>query len=259
VQTAATRFVILSAARTGSTLLHYMLASHPGVFAAGEIFNPVERKQGVIAWCDPSDPHAAINTDENLLEWRETEPKRFVDELIKATEAWGGYQVIGFKWHYWDPLPEEAAAQHLFADTSIRVIHLKRRNLLRQVVSYQRALQTEQWVRLRGQAPVELPVISLPIEKLLPEIAAIEAKEHEYERGMRGHPILDLYYEDLAQDPQAVGRQVLKFLGVEPSAELSILTEKTNADSLRDAIIDYDELKEKFQATLRRYATFFED
>jgi hypothetical protein len=76
---------------------------------------------------------------------------------------------------------------------------------------------------------------------------------------MSGHPILDLYYEDLAQAPQAVGRQVLKFLGVDPSAELSILTEKTNADSLRDTIIDYDELKEKFKATLQRYATFFED
>jgi LPS sulfotransferase NodH len=136
---------------------------------------------------------------------------------------------------------------------------LKRRNLLRQVVSYKRALQTEQWVRLRGEAPLELPAISLPMETLLPEIAAVEAKEHEYERGMRGHPVMDLYYEDLAQDPQAVGRQVLKFLGVEPSTELSILTEKTNADSLRDTIIDYDELKEKFKATLQRYASFFED
>jgi LPS sulfotransferase NodH len=259
VQPAATRFVILSAARTGSTLLHYMLASHPGVFAAGEIFNPVEKEQGIIAWCDPSDPHAAINTDEKLLELRQTQPMRFVQELIKATEAWGGYPVIGFKWHYWEPSPEEAAAQYLFADKSIRVIHLKRRNLLRQVLSFQRAVQTEQWVRLRGEAPLELPAISLPMEKLLPEIAAVEGKEHEYERGMSGHPILNLYYEDLAQDPQAVGRQALEFLGVDPSEEMRVLTEKTNADSLRDAIIDYDELKEKFQATLRRYATFFED
>jgi hypothetical protein len=68
-----------------------------------------------------------------------------------------------------------------------------------------------------------------------------------------------LYYEDLAQDPQAVGRQALEFLGVNPVAELSVPTEKMSADSLRFAITNHDELKEKFKAALRRWDSFFEN
>jgi LPS sulfotransferase NodH len=253
-----TRFVILSAARTGSTLLRYMLASHPGVFAGGEIFNPVEIKRGIISWCELSHEQARINADEKLMRLRESDPVCFVHELIKTTEAWG-YPVIGFKWHYWLPMPEDPAAQHLFADKSLRVIHLKRRNLLRQIVSFERALKTDQWARMPGEAPFELPPIELPIEKAIFDLASLFYAEHDYERCFSGHPMLELYYEDLAQDPQAVGRQALAFLGVNPVAELSVPTEKMGVDSLRFAITNHDELKEKFKAALRRWDSFFED
>jgi LPS sulfotransferase NodH len=258
VEDQPTRFIILSAARTGSTLLRHLLGSHPSVFAGGEVFNVDENTRRAMPWCAHDHERAAINSDANLLRLRDTAPEQFIEQLVSVTHDWG-YPVVGFKWHYWLPDTGEPLARHLTADSGIRIIHLKRRNLLRQFLSYQRAASTNVWARVRGESAQPPPSLNLPPHKVLSHIAEIEAKSREYDECLRGHQILELFYEDLAKDPQAVGTRALEFLGVKSSQELKVLTEKTGVDPLRSAIDNYDELKAEFQLAFDRWSSFFEE
>jgi LPS sulfotransferase NodH len=256
MQPAVTRFIILAAARTGSTLLRELLGSHPGVFAGGEIFNSKLMAQGFIPWFEiaPSEEQARINSDANLNRARQDDPGRFVDELINVTAAFG-YHAIGFKTMYELPNPEDSAGQYLIADKTIRVIHLKRRNLLRRRVSWERALATDKWFQFHGGEAPQLPVITLPITEVVHEFISIEAKQKQYDECFKEHPMLEVFYEDLERDPQAVGARALGFLGIQRDRELKVRLEKTGMDPLRAAVGNYDELK----STLIRWASFFED
>lgn len=257
MQPAATRFIILAAARTGSNLLRELLASHPGVFAGGEVFNFKLIEQGFIPWFEigsPSAEQAEINSNEHLIRLWHGDPGRFIEELMRLTEGWG-YRAIGFKTMYELPNPEDPAGRYLINDKSVRVIHLKRRNLLRRRISWERAVATDKWFQFRGGEAPELPVITLPIQEIIREFVDLEAKQKEYDESFKEHPLLEVFYEDLAQNPQAVGNRALTFLGIVPDRELQVRLEKTGLDPLRAAVGNYDELK----STLVRWASFFEE
>jgi LPS sulfotransferase NodH len=257
VSPAPTRFIILSAPRTGSTFLRGLLGSHPDVFVGGEVFNERLTKEGIIHWFEidlPLDERTKINLDKNLNELRQADPGRFLEELIHATHGWG-FSVIGFTCHYKLPYPADPAGQYLINDKAIRVIHLKRRNLLRRLVSWERALAADRWHWMRGDDSPKLPAITLSMDKIVESIMEMEAKEKEYDECFKAHPVLEVFYEDLAEDPQAVGARALDFLGLKADRELHARTEKTGVDSLRTAVENYDELK----SSLRRWASFFEE
>jgi LPS sulfotransferase NodH len=257
VQPAVTRFIILAAARTGSNLLRELLASQPGVFTGGEVFNYKLIGEGFIPWYEigpPSDERANTNSDQNLIRLWHEEPELFLEKLINVTAAWG-YHAIGFKTMYELPNPEDPAGRYLVGDKSIRVIHLKRRNLLRRRVSWERALATDKWFQFRGSEAPELPVITLPITEVVHEFISIEAKQKQYDECFKEHPMLEVFYEDLERDPQAVGARALSFLGIQPDRELKVRLEKTGVDPLRAAVGNYDELR----SALIRWASFFED
>jgi LPS sulfotransferase NodH len=251
------RFIILSAARTGSNLLRHLLGSHPDIFAGGELFNADLAKQGTIPWYEVgarAPEQEQINSDEELNRLRQADPGRFIEELISITQD-EGYRAIGFKCMYLFPSPEDAAGRYLIADKDIRVIHLKRRNLLRRLLSFERALATDIWYRQRGSEAPELPAITLPIEKVIEDISRTEAWQKEYDERFKEHPLLEIFYEDLAENPQAIAARALNFLGMKASDELAVSLEKTGTDSLRAALKNYDELK----SSLVRWAAFFED
>lgn len=242
-------FVLVATERTGSTLLLQMLNSHPSVAAGGELFNANLIDQGRIVW-----PNHGTLEDSALLELRNTNPIEFIHRLFdEAVQA--GHRAVGFKLMYGHGDGNDVVRDYLAHDTNLRVIHLKRRNLLRRQLSNDRARATGVWHAPVGTPRDPPPAVEIDLERCVTEFIRTQRKQAEYERRFAGHALLELHYEDLAADPVAVAGQALAFLGLEASPELSAQFERIGVDRLRDAIVNYDELKAHF----RRWASFFEE
>ena len=273
------RFIILSGARTGSHMLAAALNSSDSIICFREVYNhhlPIVQ-YGVDGYDEQSEADASL---------RQQNPQAFLRERIFSRHA-QSVDAVGFKWHYrhiWG-LP---ILDTLTSDQELRVIHLRRRNELRTLVSLriaersgswlegeeanpQRAQQsTGRWGALRqavagllggSRAPRE-GGSALGQKRLLLSEEECRAFFNEmahnvgyFEERFAGHRLLTVFYEELLDDWTAVLDALQSFLGVEPRA-LAANTRQQNPEPLRDLIENYDELRNTFAGT--PHAAFFE-
>jgi len=226
------------------------------------LFNNVYFDRAVIPWHESedaiSDDRAKVNVDPELVKMRLSDPVKFMESLFEITRGWG-YRAIGFKFMYWHKhkVRHEVAANYLASDKSIRIVHLKRRNLLRRFLSLRKAEISDLWSLKRDEQkePFAQPPVELPIVTCIEDINTVETKQAEYDERFKNHSVLELFYEDLAHDPLAVGARAVAFLGLEAHRGLDVQYQKIGTESLRDAIVNYDELK----ASIHRWASFFDE
>jgi LPS sulfotransferase NodH len=226
------RFLVLSAARTGSTMLIRLLQSHPDIRCEGEIL-------GARNGNEPPLP------DERLAALREDDPTRFLAEWVYRDP------VAGFKIKYEELMRRdfERIRDWLASERSIKVVHLFRRNRLKRLVS-------ETAVRFDGtygltdpvRAP-EAPRFTLSVEQCLADFAKQERREARFSRLFADHDVLEVLYEDLPLSA------IQRFLGVEPRT-LHTPTLKINPDRISDVLLNYEELREAFRDT--PYADYFD-
>ena len=244
------RYVILSTSRSGTTLLNGLLGSHPDVVAGGELFNDPVIENGIIPWPDPT-----VRRDPELNRLWRREPVALLEHLVNSVE-WPSCQAVGFRLMYGQCETHPEIVDHLFANPSYRIIHLKRRNLLRRYLSNNRAMKTNVWwVGADDTKSYEAPSEKIDLLKCVQDFRRVEDYRVRFDDLFRNHEMLDVYYEDVAADPQAEGARVIEFLGLEPADELRITSRKTGTDKLREAIPNYDELK----SNLNRWLSFFEE
>src|SRR5262250_573283 len=87
----ATRFIVLCAARTGSTMLRHMLNSHPDVRCHGEVMTgSLDALSG-----DDRDPDPSVTRA--LVDRRERDPQDFLEEVVLDP---GPARAVGFKIKY---------------------------------------------------------------------------------------------------------------------------------------------------------------
>jgi LPS sulfotransferase NodH len=225
-----TRFIILSRSRTGSNLLLSLLNSHPNVQAEWEIFARLD-----------GEPH-----DRRLARAFGRQPRR-----IRAK---------GFKLFYYHPLDDNSDAlwRDLVADQALRVIHLKRRNILRCLVSRKIAAQRDAWSAAAdntGEAP-RRKTVSFTTSELQDGFSQTRAWEHMGDRDFRHHRLLSLAYEDMAAQPAATLERVQRFLSL-PPARLNSDMRKQNPEPLSHLIANYDDLKQAFAGS--QWSLFFEE
>jgi len=224
------RFIVLTRSRTGSNLLVSFLNSHPNIYAESEIFS----------WLHGRDH-------------REVLAETFANQpfFIKAK---------GFKIFYYHPQDDDSGAlwQDLLAMPDLHVIHLKRRNILRTLVSRKIAIMADLWTARSSsevRAPKKAPV-TFSMEELREGFEQTRAWEAQGDARFRDHPLLQLTYEDLTTEPNQAFEDVAAFLGVVYKPPRTALR-KQNPESLRKLIGNFDELKAGFQGT--EWASFFED
>ncbi len=246
-------FAIVCADRTGSTLLRGMLNSHPDVYVGGELFNDYI-PDGRIPWQLDSAPTGQDAKDE-LTALRRADPVAFLERLF-GMSAQRGYRVIGFKLMYYHGDRYSAVRDRLRDDTAFRIIHLKRRNLLRRYISEQRARMTGEWSHPSGVDEIQLPEVPLKLKDCLQDFDYVEQQQREYADLFERHDVLEVFYEDLAATPVPVAKRTAAFLGLPTDDwEPRIKYGKTGTDSLRNAISGYHELR----ARIRKWGSFFED
>jgi LPS sulfotransferase NodH len=185
-----TRFVVLSQPRTGSSLLCGSIRWHPQILMHGELLNP---------YYDDDLPREGA--------------ARFRTAMAVTTHA-----AVGCKLHACQPNPDrvewEAAWDELFADPTIKVVHLTRQDTLAQLASWKIADLLDRW---GDQTDVtERPVIRIdPAELAWFRRWNATAYRVRLARLQR-HTILPVTYESLRDQWQATVDAVLRFLGVEP-------------------------------------------
>jgi hypothetical protein len=197
---------------------------------------------------------------------------------------------VGFKYRYGQSSAFPGLLERLADDTGLRVLHLKRHNLLRSLVSAKIVEATGVWFeqrrptlaskfrpsnalgalrhplraanRLRKFLWPKEPAwksrrapVTLSAEECLSQFRLIEEQAAHDDQLFQQHPKLIVYYEDFLHHRDEMFDQVQSFLGVEP-ASLTVTLRRLNPEPLRDLIANYDELYAAFRDSPE--ATFFD-
>lgn len=224
------RFVILGHARTGSNLLRSLLEDHPAVYVLNE-------KVGALRGRTIEEASAGI--------YRRMPP------WIKA---------VGFKLFYYHPLDGDAAAARRWfrALPGMKVIHLRRRNLLRTIVSREIARQTSQWAdvgRSESRESRDKRQVSFTASDLEERFRRIRRWERECPAEFGACPVLDVCFEELAADQDGQMRRVFDFLGLEGGWAVKTSFRRQNPEPVRALVANFDELAAAFAGT--EWAAYF--
>lgn len=245
--TGYTRFIVLGRSRVGSNFLRGLLNSHSQIRVFGEIFQNKES----IGWAMPGYRQSARDTRLFLEQPVDFLEKKVFHQFPPQIAA------VGFKLFYYHARDAQWAPvwQHLQRDEALKVIHIKRRNILKTHLSRQRAMQTDNWVDTSGERKRSAP-LTLSYEECLQDFEQTRRWEEENDDFFAAHDLLEVIYEDLAADYAAAMQRVQHFLGVSPEAPAPE-TYKQSRASLSQAIANYDTLKAEFAGT--PWLSFFTD
>lgn len=246
-----TQAIILTTQRTGSTFLVTCLDSHPDVCCLGELLAG-SRLFRVPDLVYKSRYGTKAYRFLRSGAWYPTRMmRRFLDEARIGSMELGMRPVMAFKVMY-NQIRPPWTLDFLRKRTEIRILHLRRNNLLKVYVSNM-LLTVKRDDRWQPHATAPVAAVSMNISSA----AAIDFVKHavaEYdahERIFRDHPRLALSYETMI-DGQAlraeVARDVCRFLGIADHAMQSNLV-KVNPERLQDMIANYDEFASAIRKT----------
>lgn len=207
----ATFYIIASTMRTGSYLLCEGLEATGAAGHPREIFCPERRENYAGEWQLPKD----VALDEFL---RAAIRKGTTDNGVFGTKIHG---------HHLEPLAREFGVEgepwrvlgKLFP--AAKYIHLRRRNLRAQAISYYRAKITNEWWRI---ADVKDPDLTgrepqFDAEKIREREIELETHQQLWDRffAVRKPEVLAMDYETLAGDYRHEIERVLAFLDLDPA------------------------------------------
>ena len=189
------RFILLCAPRTGSTLLHTYLNSHPGVMSLGEISS--------VSW--------------------EVKSKK-----IACFHGIHFVRALGIKLFYEDILGShlQSFVEKIINDKAVRIIHLTREDEKAQFISLQRANETGEWSKtVFDESSDQSVVVSTKgfvnfQDKLKEERRSVMQLLHE-------HNMIQVTYEQLVSNPHLVLEDVQDFLGVRRKRLFTLLKKQS--------------------------------
>ena len=247
-------FVLVSYLRSGTHLLRTALESHPEVACQSELFNSDDRRL----------PYPL-----------ETPTADVLDHWAFGRELAPGTRCSGFVLHAYHPHALRAFPgirpnplwadvwQRLAAMPDLRVIHLRRRDLVARHLSHLLARSTGFWhswdtdtaasvSHLHAPPPEQVgrrreaqPPIEVDADRLELDFGEVTGWHRAADRELAARPILHVSYEDLCADFAAETARVQRFLGVSPAA-LRPAVGKLEDRRPAEAISNWDELCARF-------------
>jgi len=226
------RAIILTTQRSGSTFLVECLSSHPDIECSGEILNgqpdhPVAPLRG---------PFKQVTKALRIARTGAWMPRRWID----AFYARGRARVRCFKAMY-NQLSRPFAMRYFDENEDIKVIHLRRHNLLKVHVSTLLMNKREQ---LQARGPTEAVWIHVDPARAIASMRKARQVYESFDQAFAKHARIQVAYENLfdgASLQADTGRLICDFLGVVARPMRSQIV-KLNPDSLRDMVTNYDEL-----------------
>jgi len=243
------KFVIICAARSGSTMLRHLLDDHPKINCEGEVF--VTR--GVIRFFSLDRRGFRLSQDYHNYQtlFKSLNTSALLDKHILSVDD-KNIQSVGFKFktdEFFLPAFSEISS-YIERDESLKIIHLKRKDLLAQYISY---LNVH-----RNSGPTALfdPEQSKSkYDKLLVDILHLERylevqlfREKEIRVRLGNHSILETWYKDIIDAATNTLDHIQEFLGV-PTRSLNTKTVKIIKNPY-DLIINMEEVYNMFNASI---------
>ena len=222
-------FIVLCRSRTGSTLLVSMLNSHPQVRCDAEAAKRLNGRP----------------------------PSKVLDGIYGRQAP--SVRAKGFKIFYIHPLDQSKSPiwGQLAGMPDLHVIHLRRRNILRTVVSRKIAGLEGVWTKPTGvERDGEVERVSFDGDELRREFEQTRRWEGQGEARFPDQPMLQMVYEDLEADAAGEFRRATDFLGV-PFVAPTTHLQRQHPQPLAELIENYGELEVAFRDT--EWAPFFQD
>lgn len=233
------RAVILTTQRTGSTFLVDCLRSHPQIECASEILIGEPDNPG-LSYRGPFRQAYKVMRIFSSGAWR---PARHMDAFYER----GSAKVRCFKVMY-NQLARPFARRYLERNEDVRVIHLRRENLLKVHVS---TLLMSRRKQVQAKAPVDRVWTFVDPRKAIASMRKAREVFESNDKAFANHPRLQITYENLIDGQglqEGARRRICDFLGVQQLPMKSPIM-KINPESLRDMITNYDELAKAVSRT----------
>lgn len=242
-----TRFVLCGMPRSGTTVVGGALHAHPNVLFYGELFNDVAgvRRNEAARVTLGAGWQVATAPDERALRpcGFEESGYRYLEDFYAAASDSGA---VGFKL-LWDQAAAGANAdawRYLVEQPELRVIRIRRDNVLDIVCSYVRARLTRRWHSTGGVAAN--PRFVLPPHECAPLFERFSRLPPLHDRLVAEHPVLDVDYADIEHAFAGTMTRIFAFLEVDAQPSVQPRLEKIARYSPAEAIANYAELKRHF-------------
>lgn len=212
------KFVIAFTPRSGSTHLCQLLGSHYAVACWGEILN--KRHKGL---------------------YRKRGPYGVLYDLF--FQCHNPILAAGGKVAFGHSLQREFQAEPwemMVNDREIRIIHLRRRNILKQALSQERNSQSKAWSQEDKQR-ADTHGLHFDPDRAIARMERIEKHGAELDRCFAGHVSVGVEYEQLDENPDGVCRDLLQFLELD-DLPLRSNRKKLNTRPLSQSISNFDSL-----------------
>ena len=229
------RAIILTTQRTGSTFLVRCLASHPQIDSITELLVGAHLEPPAMVRSSRTFTKAA-----RFLMAGGWHPRRAMRQFYQASDK----PVSIFKAMY-NQVSNPLTLGYLTRNNDIRVIHLRRRNLLKMHVS-QLLMPKRRNAIWEPHTTEPLPPVTTWVD---PAVAIEEMRRADllykrFEDIFAGHKRLALVYEDMLENQRlrpSEARRICEFLGVEDHPMYSSFI-KLNPESLEAMVVNYREL-----------------
>jgi LPS sulfotransferase NodH len=212
-------------------LLTSFLNSHPNIRARGEILRKLDGRRTAIEIADGAFGRAPRS--------------------IKAK---------GFKIFYYHPNGEMDTGiwEHLTGMDGLHVIHLKRRNLLRTLISRKIAGDEGVWKvkDARTGERTSRKQVSFTVEELTRDFERTRRWERDGDALFRDHPLVSVHYEDIVQRTEPTFRTLTDFLGV-PYVKPRTRLVRQNPETTTDLVVNHAELAAAFEGS--EWRPFFDE
>ncbi len=236
------RFIIVCPARSGSTMLVHLLRSHPDCVSNSEVLALTDKIGGF----DPTvRPYLdTLGSESDLIRWRKRDPVDFMNRagFYAGDHLWGGFKIKS------DELvlrKYSALLAGLRADTSIKVLHLNRSNLLHRYISWVMVNKvTGVTMAVREEDKPEFEPVEINPKKAERDFVLAEERQGLLDAWFADHDVLQLDYDALTRDIAGESARICAFLDIE-SRTLTTRTIKI-APHVSNLVTNFEELQSYF-------------
>lgn len=234
-----TKFIVLTTQRSGSTYLIHLLGTHPNVISFSEVMN-----EAAIGWGRWKSTFRKKNNP-LLLPLRNIAPSLFLNRVVFRSYP-PSIHAVGFKLMY-SQINRFPSVLRFLKEHEVKIIHLKRSNLLEMYVSLKRGEVSDVWHTTDQALTPDVRLYLQPADcrEFFTKIGTLQKR---FDRFFVGGSMMSMSYEHLRGNKNNEMEKIERFLSIRHHL-LTSTFQKMNQLPLHECIINYSELKRALRNT----------